>query len=289
MARWRGRNLGIVFQFYQLLPMLSLLENTILPMDFCDMYAPESREQRAIELLDAVGLASVAHKMPAEVSGGQQQSAAIARALANDPPLLIADEPTGNLDSQAADQVFHLFEDLATQGKTIIMVTHDESLASRATRKVLLVDGEAIDETVLRVLPLLSHQQMLTATKGVENKRFAPGETIVAQGKRNDTFFMIAQGYTDVIIQPPRGQEIPVAQLGPGQHFGEVELLNEHPMAIATIKAALHTAVEVLTLDRNIFSGLMAEAHSMRDQLCHTVTRRLAQNHALRNARFAYG
>jgi energy-coupling factor transporter ATP-binding protein EcfA2 len=238
-----------------------------------------------MELLDAVGLAGVAHKMPAAVSGGQQQSAAIARALANDPPLIIADEPTGNLDSQAADHVFRLFEDLAAQGKTIIMVTHDESLANRATRKVLLVDGEAVDETVLRVLPLLSHRQMLEATKGLGNKRFAPGETIVTQGEQNDTFFMIARGYTDVIVQPPRGKEIAAAQLGPGQHFGEVELLNEQSQAIATIKAALNSAVEVLTLDRNIFSGLMAEAQSMREYLYQIVSQRLAQNQALRRGR----
>jgi putative ABC transport system ATP-binding protein len=103
MARWRGKNLGIVFQFYQLLPMLSLLENVILPMDFSGIVAPDKREKRAMALLDRVGLADYAHKVPAEVSGGQQQSAAIARALANDPPVICADEPTGNLDTRAAE------------------------------------------------------------------------------------------------------------------------------------------------------------------------------------------
>jgi putative ABC transport system ATP-binding protein len=131
MARWRGRNLGIVFQFYQLLPMLSLLENVMLPMDFCNMYAPETREQRALALLDMVGLADHAHSMPSTVSGGQQQSAAIARALANDPPVIVADEPTGNLDSRAASAVFEIFEALMERGKTILMVTHDNALAQR--------------------------------------------------------------------------------------------------------------------------------------------------------------
>jgi putative ABC transport system ATP-binding protein len=146
MARWRGRNLGIVFQFYQLLPMLSLVENVMLPMDFCDMYDAGERERRAMELLDMVGLADHARKMPNAVSGGQQQSAAIARALANDPPIVIADEPTGNLDSRAAEIVFRVFEDLAGRGKTILMVTHDGGLARRASRTLLLSDGEIINE-----------------------------------------------------------------------------------------------------------------------------------------------
>ncbi|HZD55492.1 MAG TPA: ABC transporter ATP-binding protein [Anaerolineales bacterium] len=144
MSIWRGRNLGIVFQFFQLLPMLSLLENIMLPMDFCDMYTVSEREQRAIDLLDLVGLRDYAGQLPAAVSGGQQQSAAIARALANDPPILIADEPTGNLDSRAAEGVFQIFEQLAREGKTIVMVTHDRALAQRAGRSLLLVDGELV-------------------------------------------------------------------------------------------------------------------------------------------------
>ncbi len=146
MSRWRGRNLGIVFQFYQLLPMLSLLENVMLPMDISRLYTPAERERRALELLDLVGLMQVAHKMPAAVSGGQQQSAAIARALANDPPLIVADEPTGNLDSRAAATVFELFEGLVAQGKTVIMVTHDPVLAQRAGRILRLADGEIVQD-----------------------------------------------------------------------------------------------------------------------------------------------
>lgn len=141
MARWRGRNLGIVFQFYQLLPMLSLLENTMLPMDFCDMFHPDAREPRAMDLLEMVGLQGLGSKMPVAVSGGQQQSAAIARALANDPPIIVADEPTGKLDSRAADAVFQLFEQMVARGKTVIMVTHDPSLAERTTRTIALTDG----------------------------------------------------------------------------------------------------------------------------------------------------
>ena len=146
MSEWRGRNLGIVFQFFQLLPMLSLLENMMLPMDFCDVIPAAEREDRAYELLCMVGLEDLADKTPAAVSGGQQQSAAIARALANDPPLIIADEPTGNLDSRTAESVFDIFNQLVSQGKTIIMVTHDPVLARRTRRVLSIVDGELFQE-----------------------------------------------------------------------------------------------------------------------------------------------
>ncbi len=134
MAIWRGKNLGIVFQFFQLLPMLTILENTMLPMDFCEQYLFEERETKAVNLLDQLGLKKLAGQSPLEISGGHQQCAAIARALANDPPILLADEPTGNLDSKTAEQVFGIFEDLVKRKKTIIMVTHDRLLAKRADR-----------------------------------------------------------------------------------------------------------------------------------------------------------
>lgn len=144
MAVWRGRHMGIVFQFFQLLPMLTLLENVMLPMDFCDMYAPEERETRALDLLKMVDLQGLEHKYPPAVSGGQQQSAAVARALANDPPILIADEPTGNLDSRTAERVLEIFEEQVGAGKTVLMVTHDDGLARRAARKLVISDGEMI-------------------------------------------------------------------------------------------------------------------------------------------------
>jgi putative ABC transport system ATP-binding protein len=142
LARFRGKKIGVIFQFFQLLPTLTIVENVILPMDFCRMYKPRERTERAMLLLDQVGLADQAHKLPNTLSGGQQQRAAIARALANDPPLLVGDEPTGNLDSKTADKVFSLFEDLVQQGKTFIMVTHDNDLARRMPRLVQVFDGE---------------------------------------------------------------------------------------------------------------------------------------------------
>lgn len=146
MSIWRGKNLGIVFQFYQLLSTLTLLENVMLPMDFCNTYPQTDREPRARDLLGMVGLADFADNLPATVSGGQQQTAAIARALANDPPILIADEPTGNLDSKTAETVFELFSNLVAKGKTVVMVTHDPGLAAKTDRVVHIQDGRLVQE-----------------------------------------------------------------------------------------------------------------------------------------------
>jgi putative ABC transport system ATP-binding protein len=140
-SRWRGRNLGIVFQFFQLLPMLTLLENVMLSMDFADMYDFDERPEHAMEKLKLVGLEAFANKLPVLVSTGQQQLAAIARAMACDPPLLVADEPTGNLDTKSANVIIDLFEELSQRGKTVLMVTHDPSLTSRTTRNITIADG----------------------------------------------------------------------------------------------------------------------------------------------------
>jgi putative ABC transport system ATP-binding protein len=141
LARWRGRNVGVIFQFFQLLPTLSIIENVMLPMDFCDVYRRRERRKRAMHLLGQVGIAEHADKLPNALSGGEQQRAAIARAMANDPPLLVGDEPTGNLDTTTANEVFDLFESLIDQGKTLMIVTHDQSLSSRTERVLHLLDG----------------------------------------------------------------------------------------------------------------------------------------------------
>ncbi len=141
LAVWRGKNVGIVFQFFQLLPTLTVAENVVLPMDFCNTFPVSERRPRAISLLEKVGIAEQADKLPSDLSGGQQQRAAIARALANDPPLLLADEPTGNLDSQTSEAVMQLFADLTTDGKTVVMVTHERDLSRYFTRTVILSDG----------------------------------------------------------------------------------------------------------------------------------------------------
>jgi putative ABC transport system ATP-binding protein len=146
IAVWRGRTVGVVFQFFQLLPTLTVVENVMLPMDFGNMYTDRERRERALHLLEQVDMAEQADKMPTAISGGQQQRAAIARSLANDPPMIVADEPTGNLDSKTADAVFNLFEELVDGGKTILMVTHDDDLASRVTRAVTIADGLIVSD-----------------------------------------------------------------------------------------------------------------------------------------------
>ena len=159
LAVWRGKNIGVVFQFFQLLPTLTVAENVMLPMDFCNVYTPAERPERALHLLDQVEMADQADKLPSALSGGQQQRVAIARALANDPPILAADEPTGNLDSKTADSVFSLFERLVDDGKTIIMVTHDADIAARVRRSLHVSDGEIVEERLNTLNAVLADEQ----------------------------------------------------------------------------------------------------------------------------------
>jgi putative ABC transport system ATP-binding protein len=141
LASWRGRTIGVVFQFFQLLPTLTILENIMLPMDFCDTYPKKNRKERALQQLDRVGILDQADKFPSALSGGQQQRAAIARALANDPPIIVADEPTGNLDSQTASSIFLLFASLAQAGKTVIVVTHEKEFSAFFENTIAISDG----------------------------------------------------------------------------------------------------------------------------------------------------
>ena len=145
LTAWRGRSVGIVFQFFQLLPTLTAAENVMLPMDFCGCWPSRERRGRALELLDRFGIADQADKLPATLSGGQQQRAAVARALANAPKLLLADEPTGNLDSHASEVMLELFAGLVSDGQTVVMVTHERGAQRFASRAVSLVDGRIED------------------------------------------------------------------------------------------------------------------------------------------------
>ncbi|MBK6791795.1 MAG: ABC transporter ATP-binding protein [Anaerolineales bacterium] len=159
-ARWRGKTMGVVYQSFQLLPMLTLVENITLPMDLAENFKPRESRERALELLRLVEIEEHADKLPAFVSGGQQQRVAIARALANDPEILVADEPTGSLDSITADHIFDVFSRLVTErGKTIIMVTHDMGLRGRFTRSLTLTDGELEMEVTAAAKPKRSRKQ----------------------------------------------------------------------------------------------------------------------------------
>ena len=183
LAKWRGHEVGIIFQFFQMLPSLSLLQNVVLPMEFANKFKRSERRERAMDLLELVGLADQANKLPSMVSGGQQQRAAIARALATDPDLLIADEPTGNLDAKTAGQVFDLFVHLIEeQGKTMLMVTHDQELANQIPRKVEIVNGVIAHDSrpqAIETVPVPTNSDIVIDTpsnglRGIFGRRLVP-------------------------------------------------------------------------------------------------------------------
>jgi ABC-type lipoprotein export system ATPase subunit len=282
LAVWRGRTIGVVFQFFQLLPTLTLAENIMLPMDFCGLYTPRERYARAMRLLEQMDMAAHANKLPSAISGGQQQRVAIARALANDPPILVADEPTGNLDSKTAESVFRMFEQLVDQGKTILMVTHDQDLAKRVTRTVIIADGEVIDEYLARALPALGEKQLIWATHNIETRTFEPGAVILRQGAPADNFYVIARGQVDVVLQDASGSEIVVTSMGVGQYFGEIELLHGGAN-LATIRAGVKTGVEVLALDPDEFRHLVDESPTTEQAIDQIAQVREAENAAARH------
>ena len=281
-SKWRGRNLGIVFQFFQLLPMLTLLENVMLPMDYADIYDFDERPARALELLKMVGLEKFANKLPVLVSTGQQQLAAIARALACNPPLLVADEPTGNLDSKSADAIIKLFDELARSDKTVVMVTHDPSLTSRTTRNIILSDGELIDETVSRALPLLRHRHMLEITKKAERVAYQPGEVILDCNQHVDKLYIISRGSVDV-MSSQNGHGKLLAQLRENEFFGEIELLRGGK-SIACVRAGRHP-VEALTFPRTDFLRIVEESPITAEALGKLVQSRLEEHRAGSRAR----
>lgn len=273
---WRGRNLGIVFQFFQLLPMLNLLENVMLPMDYVGMYDIDQRPKKAMELLALVGLEEHAQKLPAAVSRGQQQSAAIARALATDAPILVADEPTGNLDSQSASKIIDLFDMLSRQGKTIVMVTHDPSMTERASRTVFISDGELVNETIAQTLPLLTHPVMKELGTRVKHLHFQPGEVILEQNKAVGFFYLIEKGKVDIVLRGRRSDDVVISTLRENDFFGEIELL-KGGKSIASVRASLEEPADLLTLSREDFLWLMDQSPLTENAISKMVQQRLEE------------
>ena len=200
------------------------------------------------------------------VSGGQQQRAAMARALANDPPILIADEPTGNLDSKTAETVFGLFNDLVAQGKTVIIVTHDSSLAKRAHRTALIADGEIVNEYVAKAMPTLSQDQMLWASRNAEAQTFEAGTLIFSEGSKADTFYIVSKGIVDVVLPRPGQSDVIALQLGPGKFFGEIAYFHDRKR-LASIRASEHSPVEVLALSYDELNELLSQSEATREAL----------------------
>ena len=275
MAKWRGRNLGIVFQFFQLLPTMTVIENVMLPMDFCHMYSASERRKRAYEVLDLVGVAVHGNKLPAQLSGGEQQRVAIARALANDPPIILADEPTGNLDSKTSDIVFNLFEELVSNGKTILMVTHDTDQAKRVNRTIVISDGEIIEEYLARTFPGLTQQQLIWITSMLQPQKYAPGSIIIQKGEPADKFYIVTKGFVEVVLQTPDGQEFVVSRIESGQYFGEIGLIRGDT-SMSTIRAA-NVDVEVASLDTSSFKQLITDSDSTKREIIRTAEKRLKE------------
>ncbi len=277
VAQWRGRNLGIVFQFFQLLPMLTVLENVMLPMDFCKMYAPRQRRERALSVLDLVDVAEHANKLPSQLSGGEQQRVAIARALANDPPIIVADEPTGNLDSKTSEKVFNLFEGLVAGGKTVLMVTHDGDQARRVKRTIVIADGEIIEEYLAKTFPSLTQEQLIWATSKFRQAKYTPGSVIIQKGELPDKFYIVTKGYVEVHLLVPNGQELVVSRIECGHYFGEVALLHGGA-SMATVRAAPDVDVEVAALDREDFNKLISESKPTKKQIDRVAQERLRES-----------
>ncbi len=284
LAGWRGTNLGIIFQFFQLLPALSIIQNVILPMDLSGKYAPRERRERAQYLLELVGLADHQNKLPSMVSGGQQQRAAMARALANDPPIVIADEPTGNLDSKTAETVFRLFNELVTQGKTVIIVTHDSSLARRAHRTALITDGEIVNEYVARALPTLTHEQLLAATHKFTPRQYEAGAMILTEGRDNDKFYIVSKGTVEVVLPRPNQSDVVILQLGPGKYFGEIVFFHGQKSR-ASVRAAESNPVEVLAISYGQLNELLSQSEVTREALSQAADRHAQENIQWRNGK----
>jgi len=202
---------------------------------------------------------------------------AIARALANDPPIIIADEPTGNLDSKTADSVFQLFNDLVSQGKTIIVVTHDSGLAKRTHRTALIADGEIVNEYLAKAMPSLSPAQLLEATREAKLQHYEPGSMIIAEGKDANAFYIVSKGTVEVVLPRKNQSDVIVVQLGPGKYFGEIEFFHERRNR-ASIRANEHNPVEVLAITYDQLNEILGKSEGAREALLTAAERHEHEN-----------
>lgn len=265
LARWRGKRIGLVFQFFQLLPTLTLAENVILPMELNNTYPSHTRRKRALELLDLVGLVEHSHKLPSDTSGGQQQRVAIARSLANDPAVIVCDEPTGNLDASNALAMFRLFEDLRDQGKTIIMVTHDEELAQRADHIFLIENGVLVNEYLSSLLDELTEDQLNEFIKHAHITDYSADTTIVAEGTTGDEFFIVLEGNVDIYVKR-KERDVLVGHKNKGGFFGEMALLGDGRRS-ATVRTGSDEGTKLASINRATFQHLMEVSQPFRQQM----------------------
>jgi ABC-type lipoprotein export system ATPase subunit len=271
---WRRRCVGSMLQGHSLFASLSVLDNVQLPLELAGSVPRGERQEQARERLAQVGMLNYAQVRPSSLSEGQRRRVALAQALANDPPVLLADEPTQSLDPLRAGAVFRLFGRLAEAGKCVIMATRDYDLAARASRALVLSNGEVVSQHVSTALPALDLVQLNAAAERLTPRRYAPGQVVVRQGERADRFFIIARGEADVLIERPDGEPVHVNTLSPGQYFGEIALV-QGGRRTATVRASAAAGLDVLTLGREAFSGLLDRSDLTREDIAQVVRDRI--------------
>ena len=288
MALWRGQNIGVIYQTFQLLPMLSLLDNVMLPIDFCGNYHPRRSRERAMELLTMVELEDHVRKLPSAISGGQQQRVAIARALANDPPIIVADEPTGSLDSVTAEIIFQIFEKLVESGKTIIMVTHDFSLARRMSHSIYMADGEIISPHIASNMTMLNSQQMLMMTHAHERRVFQPGEVVIQQDTPADGFSIITAGKAEVIAikNKKKKNEVLIELPEKGEYLGVLGLINRNESgrpepSPVSVRVSGEVPLEVVFVPFAVMGELMDDSEELNETMTVLAQKRQEKIQAL--------
>lgn len=276
LLSWRGRGAGLVRPGGRLIPSLTLLENVLLPMELHGRLQPRARLSRAHELLAQFGLAALAGRGPAEVSAEDRVCAALARALANDPPLLVADDPTAGLTNADSEEVFRLLRAQAAAGKTVVLLTPDEDYARQVDRTLLIADGKIVNEHLARALATLSSEQLIEIARRTQPITYMPGQTIVRQGDLGEHLYVLIDGTANVLLEHPSGKQILVERLARGQIFGEMALIGHGPRS-ATVQASEEGPVTVVAIGRGTFERLIAESASLRHDLGRVVDQRRAQ------------
>lgn len=259
-SKWRGRTLGVVHQTFQLMSMLTLIDNVMLPIDFQGLYHPRKSVAHALSLLADLDIAQHAYKLPTQISGGQQQRVAIARALANDPALILADEPTGSLDSATAASTMEILKRITQRGKTIIMATHDAGLMRYFSRTVILFDGEILNETLTRLFPMVEHQRLVEAGHAYTQFTVKPGQPIVSRGEALTGLFVIIRGSAQIVAEHGR------ATIDAGMVFGCDDLLAEKPSRASLVANGAMDA-EIGLLPRTQFINLYQQDRAFRKEI----------------------
>lgn len=274
LTRWRRECVGVLLQDHPLFSSLTVLDNVRLPMDFAAALPRAERAEQARERLALVGMLNHAAARPASLSVGQRRRVALAQALANDPPLLLADEPTQDLDSVRAAAVFGLFRRLAEAGKSVVMATRDYDLATQADRTVLVSDGLIVNQYVAEAFPKLDPLQLSSAAEHLRPRRYAAGQIVVRQGERADRFYIIVSGRAEVFLERPDEAPVILTTLQPGEYFGEIGVLRGGKRT-ASVRASLDDGLDVLSLGRDALLQVLKRSEATHAQIERSIDERL--------------